>query len=124
MQAELALAQRELEQKGRAIDSDIAHLDEQIRVAEATQNIEQLRAAAHDLDQHGDSPERLRVFERLCTELSAPLVNRFALRSYEARSMLFKRMRRDPSVSFHRAPYASWSELVEVNVRPGQQEAA
>jgi hypothetical protein len=124
MQAELAAEQSELEKKGRAIDLDIAHLDVMIRDAEAVQKIEELKVAARELDIDGHSPERLRIFERLCCELSAPLVGRFSLRSYEARQMVFRRMKRDAEVAMFGPPYPTWSALVQACIRPGQQEAA
>ena len=118
-----AKKKRDLEQLAAESNKLLAELDRKITAAVAEERIEQLRIAARDLDEHGHSPERLARFERLCTELAGPLVNRFALRSYEARSMLFKRMRRDPSVAFHGAPFPNWLALVEANIRTPQEAA-
>jgi hypothetical protein len=131
VQRQIDELQRRTEKKKRNLDAlaresneTVARLDKQIAVMEADEKIAQLRVAAHDLDVHGHSPERLRIFERLCTELAAPTVNRFALKNYEARSLAFRRMKREGDAVVYRPPYRTWSELVEVNVRPGQEQAA
>jgi hypothetical protein len=75
--------------------------------------VEALRTVAAALDQNGDSPERMKLFETLCAELAGPLVGRFSLRSHEHRQNVFGRMRRLPDKAMFGQPYASWSELVE-----------
>jgi hypothetical protein len=106
-----------LQERGAGFDADIAALDREIGAAEADDKIESLRAVAADLDTHGHSPERLRNLERLCCELSSPMVNRFAMRSYEARSLCFRRMKREGDAVVYRPPYPTWAALVEANVR-------
>jgi len=91
------------------IQKQIDKLEEQR--AKKKQNLEQLAAASNKL------------LAELDRKIDAILVNRFALKSYEARSMLFKRMRRDPSVVFHGAPFQNWQALVEANIRSPQEAA-
>jgi len=123
LEEQRAKKKQNLEQLAAASNKLLAELDRKIDAIVAAEKVDQLRAAAVELDLDGHSPERLAKFERLCTELAAPLVNRFALKSYEARSMLFKRMRRDPSVVFHGATFQNWQALVEANIRSPQEAA-
>jgi hypothetical protein len=122
--AALDKAQAHLDDRCRRIDADVAHLDKQIAASEAVEKIEQLRTAAAALDRDGHSPERLRVFERLCTELAAPLVGRFMLRTHEHRQNVFRRMKREADVTQFRPPYPTWSALVDACVRAPPEHAA
>jgi hypothetical protein len=113
-----AKKKRNLDALAAENNKTLAELDRKIAVIAAAEKVDQLRAAAAELDSDGHSPERLARFERLCTELAAPTVNHFAPRSHEARQMAFRRMKRDVEVAMFRPPYQTWSELVEVNIRP------
>jgi hypothetical protein len=122
LQAQQAKKQDHLDACAKQTDRTLAELDRKITAIVTAEKVDALRVVAAELDQHGHNPERLHRLERLTAELA--YAGRFALKSHEHRMMAFKRMRRDPTVSFHGPGYASWSALVDTNLRPGQEQAA
>jgi hypothetical protein len=102
--AELEKAERELADRGRAIDHDIAYLDEMIKTAEIAEKKAQLVEVAREIDD-AETPERWAKFDRLCSEIP----NR---QSYELRSMNRRRMTGDKEVASMGRPYpnvAAWA---------------
>jgi hypothetical protein len=122
LQDQQAKKQGHLDGCAKQTDRTLAELDRKITAVVTAEKVDALRVVAAELDEHGHNPERLHRLERLTAELA--YVGRFALKSHEHRMMAFKRMRRDPTVSFHGPGYSSWSALVDTNLRPGQEQAA
>jgi hypothetical protein len=122
LKAQQAKKQDHLDACAKQTDRTLAELDRKISVIVTAEKVDALRAVTTELDRDGHNPERLRRIELLTAELAN--AGRFALRTHEHRQMAFRRMRRDPSVSFHGPGFQSWSALVEACVRPGQEQAA
>jgi hypothetical protein len=102
--AALDKAQAALEERCKAIDSDVAHLDEQIRNAEIAEKRRQLLEVAAEIDD-AETPERWARFDRLCMEIPNK-------QSYELRSMNRRRMKADKDVASLGRPYpnvAAWA---------------
>jgi DNA repair exonuclease SbcCD ATPase subunit len=103
-QAALDKAAAHLERRCKAIDSDVAALDVQIREAEIAEKKQQLLEVAREIDE-AETPERWARFDKLCMEIPNK-------QSYELRSMNRRRMKSDKDVAALGRPYptiAAWA---------------
>ena len=116
LQDRVARLQEKMQERNEVLRKLIADRNR----AEADRKAQQFMFTAKAMDTDGDSNDKFAAFERLAAELS--FAGRLNCNRYEARDMIYRRMRREGDAKVFKPPFYTWEALASAWLRPAGTE--